>query len=396
MSFFNSVDLFSYRFGFHHKKRTEFKTAIGGILSILIVTYLGIISYLTAGNFIYKKNPKISVKDDVLESLAGIPLSQNTVIIAFLVEGLTSKDIFPNNLFKMEVVYYDDFTNLRTTIVDNSFELVPCRNISGYTYENIVKKNVELYVNGICLKFPPGKQYDLKNSLINISFYCHSYSDTNCMYDETFKTKVLDKSVTLYYLGLNVDIDELENVFNNQLESFGVVLNPMLSTKADLFYEFTKVESDVGILSEILIETTTISANSYTFNNIFNYKLNSGLNKYRDTIKLFNLDVYVKNNRKTFRRIYYKLQNLFAELGGIINISLIIGKLIVYMYNKKSFESDLLNEVFNIEDIIKLKIPDYDRESFQKNSNSKNNVRNTKNNISIYSNIQGISNLIFI
>ena len=302
----------------------------------------------------------------MLETLAGIPLSQNTVIIAFLIDGLTNKDLFPNNLFKTEVIYYDDYTNIRTTIVDNSFELVSCRSLSGYAFEEIIKKNVELYVNGLCLKFPPGRVYDLKNSLINISLYCQNYADKNCLYDQDFKTKILDKKLSLHYLGLNVDIDEPLDVFNNQLESFQVIINPLLSTKAELFYQFTKVESDFGILSESLNEKTTISATSYTFNNVFNFKLNFEQKENRDSIKLFSLDVYVKNNRKTFRRFYYKIQNLFADLGGIINISLIFGKLLVYIYNKKSFEIDLLNGLFDVEDLTKLNILNFTSEIAQK------------------------------
>ena len=356
MSFVSTFDIFSYRFGFQHKGKTEFKSAIGGVLSFSIIIWLVVALFLFSGNFLYRKNPRITIKDDTIDKAAGIDLSQNTVILAFIIEGLTSKDLFPNNLFKMETTYYDDYTNIRTTIVDNTFELVSCRSLSGYIQEDIVKKNIELYVNGVCLKFPPGKKYDLKNSLINVSFYCFNSKDGNCLYDETFKTKVLDKTVSVFYLGLNVDIDQPENFFNNKLESFQMIINPLLSTKAELFYQFTKVESDLGIVSESLNEKTTISATSYTFNNVFNYKLNFSQKEYRETIKLFNLDVYFKNDRKTFRRFYYKLQNLFADLGGIINISLIFGKLLVYMYNKRSFELDLLNDLFSVEDVSKLNI----------------------------------------
>ena len=380
MSLLSSIDLFSYRFGFHYKGRNEYKTDIGGIISIFFVIFLGIASFYQSLNLINRKHPKISIKEDSIDQAAGIDLSQNTVILAFQMEGLTTKDLFPNNLFKMEVIYYDDYTNISTTIIDNTFELVSCRILSGYAFENLVKQNIELYVNGICLKFPPRKKYDLKNTLINISFYCLNYADTNCMFNQVFQDRILDKSVTFYYLGLNVDVDETDNVFNNKLESFQVIINPILSTKADLFYEFSKVESDLGIVYEFIKEKTTISAKSYTFNNIFNYKLNKG------QIKLFNLNVYFRNNRKIYRRIYYKLQNLFAELGGIINITLIIGKIILYLFNKKSFETDIINDIFSVKDVYKLNLvdskikPDQDELSINKNIKNKTAINKESQN----------------
>jgi len=52
---------------------------------------------------------------------------------------------------------------------------------------------------------------------------------------------------------------------------------------------------------------------------------------------------------KKYERIYKKLQNVFADLGGLFNTLIIIGNILVAQLNKKKFYYDLINKTFYID-----------------------------------------------
>jgi len=49
---------------------------------------------------------------------------------------------------------------------------------------------------------------------------------------------------------------------------------------------------------------------------------------------------------KQYERIYKKLQNVFADLGGLFNSLLIIGNILVAQFNKKRFDYYIINKTF--------------------------------------------------
>lgn len=52
---------------------------------------------------------------------------------------------------------------------------------------------------------------------------------------------------------------------------------------------------------------------------------------------------------KQYHRTYKKLQNVFADLGGIFSSLVLIGNILISQLNKKKFDYDLINNLFRIE-----------------------------------------------
>lgn len=49
---------------------------------------------------------------------------------------------------------------------------------------------------------------------------------------------------------------------------------------------------------------------------------------------------------KKYERLYKKLQNVFADLGGLLSSFILIGKILICEFNKKKFDYDLINYLF--------------------------------------------------
>jgi len=74
---------------------------------------------------------------------------------------------------------------------------------------------------------------------------------------------------------------------------------------------------------------------------------------------------------KQYERNFRKLQNVFADLGGLLNSLIIIGNVIISQINKKKFSYDLINHIFHIDNA---------------NSNFENNFNIFQNNLNLISN----------
>jgi len=59
--------------------------------------------------------------------------------------------------------------------------------------------------------------------------------------------------------------------------------------------------------------------------------------------------IRIDNMSRNYERVYKKLQNVFADLGGLFNSFLLIGSILIVQFNKIRFDYDLINKVFQIQ-----------------------------------------------
>ncbi len=50
--------------------------------------------------------------------------------------------------------------------------------------------------------------------------------------------------------------------------------------------------------------------------------------------------IRIDNMSRNYERVYKKLQNVFADLGGLFNSFLLIGSILIFQFNKIRFEQN--------------------------------------------------------
>jgi len=94
---------------------------------------------------------------------------------------------------------------------------------------------------------------------------------------------------------------------------------------------------------------------------------------------------------KKYDRIYKKLQNVLADLGGLFNTLTLIGNILVIQLNKKKFDYDLINKTFYQENQDSEKIHIHNKNIILSNNkindNSKNNFKPQNISMSINNNL---------
>jgi hypothetical protein len=101
-------------------------------------------------------------------------------------------------------------------------------------------------------------------------------------------------------------------------------------------------------------------------------KLNNYDNDYAGKISLLTIDIYFNNKLQYVKRVYSKIQDVFANIAGIMNFLTVLGKIIVGFYSTFAFEEDLINSVF--------KRVNVDESNFKKDYNSSLKVNIIDNN----------------
>lgn len=156
-----------------------------------------------------------------------------------------------------------------------------------------------------------------------------------------------------YYVNYYMDSNNINDPFQMYIKSDAFPANYGIFKR--FFYYYNKVNyiTDYGLLFED--KKTQIQ---YLKNSFFqNVNLSPGNGFPEGTIATFTLSN--GNSEKIYERSYSKLQNLLANLGGIIKGVIVISKTLSYLITRKQYSLFLINDLLlntNIEQSVKRSI----------------------------------------
>jgi hypothetical protein len=166
---------------------------------------------------------------------------------------------------------------------------------------------------------------------------------SNCLDDDNFREKFKRKKLTYYYVETNLDFDNNKHPFDTLLQNHFIFMNSFLGNFITYIYTNLAVESDFGILfsssekqysikHERLINNYMLNEHSFTYN--------------KNDINIASVMIQFSEHVDYHKRVYYKLQHVFAEVGGILNGILLFGRLSVFLFSKTFFYENLSNDYF--------------------------------------------------
>lgn len=165
----------------------------------------------------------------------------------------------------------------------------------------------------------------------------------NCFYDDKFREKFYGKYFNMYFIDNLINLDNITNPFLNKLQKDNMFINPILGKFIDIVYNNLQLENDFGIIFEKLDFLNTIKVESVQHN----YMINDYPMDYsKNDINMITVKITFNENAVVYRRIYIKLQNVFAEVAAIFRVIIILGGFIVDRFSIKMFYSDMINEHF--------------------------------------------------
>eukprot|EP00340_Litonotus_pictus_P009065 CAMPEP_0170522360 /NCGR_PEP_ID=MMETSP0209-20121228/7777_1 /TAXON_ID=665100 ORGANISM="Litonotus pictus, Strain P1" /NCGR_SAMPLE_ID=MMETSP0209 /ASSEMBLY_ACC=CAM_ASM_000301 /LENGTH=623 /DNA_ID=CAMNT_0010809815 /DNA_START=209 /DNA_END=2080 /DNA_ORIENTATION=+ len=239
-------------------------------------------------------------------------------------------------------------TKLWEPMIDVRGSLTPCANLSSFALKELEKAGVNGWYCPDVDGFNVGGAWDASSDYISFfmieTFICPpgQVNDRGqpCNSDET-KMKEIFKD-TVYFSSmvqaLVVTPSDYDNGINKILKYFTLSLDTNIYK--EYFYEFseTELDNDYGwILSTSDKQNVLALSKEYldilSFDSVVDRNLISKTNFY-----------FVKDHDR-YIRSYSKIQDLAAQVGGILEIFIIVGSFIVNSYNGINYNLHLLNDV---------------------------------------------------
>ena len=291
---------------------------------------------------IFNKLRALSISDDTTYALETDPSIVEIKIIYHSIDQANLNIIMNQTVQELHFCSEEDFPE-----DPQLFERV---GLEGYF---CLSPNVEFILEGY---------YDepiLKYLEIQVNLCNNATSNNTCKSLDEIKTLLYNKDMDFYYFDSVVDASDYKNPIKHTLTEVWSYLD--LSTKKEREYTFAnlEVQTDDGIF----------------FNNINSIHDCQYLQETRETLFLqddiiqprIGIFFYAAKTNRTVKRVYEKLSDLLAHLGGTLHFLIFLGLIWTNFHNRFLVQKAILNEMYTF----KMK----SKKSKQNNQNGKKSTR---------------------
>jgi len=383
-SFFNAFNLFPHKLNFNFKRNQNFHTIIGLFFSILVYIGLFFCLYKFSEECLQKRNPKLSIKeklftDDVKINFTNILDSINYKFNLSLETNNPNEDLIEaiRNYFNMNFYiydydsleelhfYYNDFQNFE--IISLNYNYTSNNTFINFTQEdkNKFKYKYLINFNASINKNTSFKCKFLTENLLNstnLSKFIFNQNNNKIDLQDLNKLSIkfediiikVNRVFSVYTTynesktsNLKIELNDKIGYFNShdsiidpEIRIFAVKeLEKFQFYREGWFYSYQLIE---------LIEDTDWLFSNYEKKYITQINSSSGIpltDLYKDYLDIFSFNLSKKVKSQT--RIYKKIQNVLAEIGGIFSILTVIGNVILNNINQTTFEINVINNLFS-------------------------------------------------
>ena len=367
---FIDIDVFGYTPSLSIKNQLFYQTIFGGLLTLLIVI-ITIITLIFFSQELFNKNsPSVNLSMEALnhpqrlnyfdnfEFLIGI---QNSSYMTEINEKIFNAK---GSLFKT-VVNESGIYNLKTNI-----NLVSC----DIALSN--SKNKDLYTDlnlkgYYCISNDQNEEPYLKEhwgnndfSMIQIKFVDCDNKTGNCASEEEVYDFLHSADLSFYMIDNLVSTKNYKNPFSKVIKEQTFKVSDSYKVSVIQYLRHIRIESDDGLLFTTNHSKSSFVLGEFTHDIVFE----------RDSSTFLTLSIELDNTFQKYQRKYYKLQDLAAQVGGVVNACFVIASLILKIYEKNSYFEYLINNFFEVrlEDFQKIiKLQSY-KKKIQEKKNSTN------------------------
>ena len=353
------IDFYGTNFHLFFNKKRRFKTLYGGILTIFTMFLIITCIIFFGKNLFQKKNPTI-YQTNVNEGYSIIDLQKQKVTFAFRMENLDGEfEDFTNKIYPI-IYYYSRPSNdssYRSEYKTEEFLSYHTCNESDYDDFNLSEHYGKLY----CLDWG-GKNfggYWDNNYIFYFEirlYFCsngqtYSINNTNCtsleVLDELFN---IDNPMlfSLYYPVYYFDHNSVKNPLSKKYKNYFYYLNHKLQKNDRIYIKNYVLNDDQSWLFVNTQKKSVWGVDQITSD--FSYSTEEQLIKENSSSMFYLMNVYMTPDKTYYSRFYIKIQDVIAEIGGIIGVFSSITRIFCNFINGKLQKIKILEFLFDMKD----------------------------------------------
>lgn len=334
MNILYSIDVFGIQLELRKNDRNTFNTVLGSVFSILIYISLIILSFIFGKEIYERKMPRVSSGFEILQPNAtDIEITKSYPFTFAL-----------RNSFTTELLTYGEYYNIDFKIWDNT------NKTAGFKIIPLIEKDV--IVQCSINHFNKDYHEALENFKLIHTFMCFNFNNITLRNDKSapnslfitlevklcnpnikkcpadFKAKTLNVFSDSLYLDSYLNPKDKNSIIKHNFSKNPQILN--IETQKHTYYRISKdiLSIDYGWIIE---DITNIN---YFTTQLFQESLVK-LNVNDSTVQIIYLETTTKILNTNVK--YMKVQDLLANIGGLLNGLIVIGKIILSNYANFSF-----------------------------------------------------------
>jgi len=359
--FFINIDLFGYSPTLSIRKQLYYQTFFGGILTLIfILTGIATIIFFSLPLF-EKDSPSVNLSTDIFPNPNRLDYFNNFEFII----GIQNSDYITEineKIFQAEGILFKTIVNdsgifnIRKSILLTSCDKALKNSTNEYLFS---KLNLKGYY---CISPEEKEELYIKEhwgndgfSMIQIKFIDCDNSTGNCASKEEVESFLHSADMSFFIINNLVSTKNYKQPFSKTINEKSLKVSESYKVSLIQYIKHIRIEND-----DNLIITSNHSVNSFCLGDF-----TSNIVFERDSDTFMSLSIQLDNIIEKFQRKYYKIQDVGAQVGGIINALYMIILIILKFYERNSYFEFLINNFFEIR-----------LEEFQKQIKIKKNKKN--------------------
>lgn len=364
--FFRKLDVYGVRTEFFIGKASKFTSSLGGFLSLFFICSGLVLFFLFGHDMITSRNPELVTSEVYNNQPASSIVGKNGYFFIFGMENSNYQHFYDNSIydvFLQNITMISNETGSTTTVSNIPIERCTADhlpdNLKSY-FLRVVKTSIN---NLICVQ--KGYEFDIEGSYDS---FIHKYISLNiktcknstaknftCKPPEVIDSVLLQSYFAFYSNDYLIDARNLENPGTTIGRDYVIATTPNIRKGLIKYLSTNHIISDESwILNSEKTYNYTAYVNDKESFEIRTY--NSGESK-----TLCNMLIRKTNYEKIYSRKYKKIQNVFADMSGFLNILFLVLHLLTLKINSKLYYEALANILFNFEQTEEIRSKSHDQ-----------------------------------
>jgi hypothetical protein len=347
----SKLDIFGKDVHMYIDGQGQYRTIFGGILSIGCIIVSAIFAFMFGLNFLTRKNYRVMTETVVPQEYPeSFKMNASNLLIPFGLEDNDGNPIHIKGLF-FYAVYFQLLKNETTNEWDSEIvnmnitycsDLLDNKNLSEPNinldkYYCLDTRSQEVKLGG----YWDGNFVNYVAFALSICPDMQTYNPENCTSPIDMKSYLHNTSLyfSIYYPQFYFSPGNLNNPLKSTYKNYYTTLDLNIQKILYLNVKETRAISDVGWVMNDINNKTLYSISDYNMD--FMYYDDKMLTQQDSSGEFFFFDFYFQKDYTLFTRVYMKLQDFCALLGGFIKLLTLIG-LIFSSWNNMIMKNNLL------------------------------------------------------
>lgn len=358
-TFIKLLDYYSLNVNLTYNGKEKYSTVFGGLLTLFSIVIVLINAWLIGNDIIKKEEPTVITSDEDLGyTYPNYTISYDNFFLGYFFSDHQNNPFEDETVLKVVPIYYTSKYDTNGTLVyeEEELGLISC---SDYFTQN----NIQFPMSSAVME-PLKCINNLNHSVggfwtvdyvkyIYFSIYtCRNNTlkphEKPCKPQEEIENTLTKLFFNIFYESVMVNAKNYTHPMKRIISEDWYVMQASLFKEIDYHFENYVVKTDTGVIFNSDMDVKS----SLGFQKIRqDYKVieNDDDNDHNDNNLIFMFQFYISNKNKIYQRTYIKIQNIFANLGGIIQVTIIVTKFFFNFYVKKKFIIKIMNNLFDFD-----------------------------------------------